>query len=86
MVWPDSSPERRDRTYLPVAQRIKDYREFTLPLDDEELQRQSSRCMDCGVPYCHSGCPIHNIIPDFNELVSEEQWQQALDVLHATNN
>lgn len=78
--------ERRDRTYLPVAERVGNFREFTRPLDDEELQRQSTRCMDCGVPYCHSGCPIHNVIPDFNELVSESEWRRALDVLHATNN
>ncbi len=78
--------ERRDRTYLPVAERVGNFREFTQPLDEEELHRQSTRCMDCGIPYCHSGCPIHNVIPDFNELVSESEWRRALDVLHATNN
>jgi glutamate synthase (NADPH/NADH) small chain len=78
--------ERRDRTYLPVVERLNHYGEFTLPLGEEELTRQSSRCMDCGVPYCHLGCPVDNIIPDFNELVSEGDWRRAIDVLHSTNN
>ncbi len=78
--------DRKDRTYLPVIERVANYNEFVVPLEDEELTRQSSRCMDCGIPYCHSGCPIHNIIPDFNELVSEDKWREALEVLHSTNN
>ncbi|MDF1594976.1 MAG: glutamate synthase subunit beta [Acidimicrobiia bacterium] len=78
--------ERRDRTYLPVVERVQNYKEFTIRLEADELRNQSARCMDCGVPYCHAGCPIHNIIPDFNELVSDDQWRQALDVLHSTNN
>ena len=78
--------ERHDRTYLPVTDRVGHYREFTLPLDGDELRRQSARCMDCGIPYCHQGCPVDNIIPDFNELVSEGDWKRAIEVLHSTNN
>lgn len=78
--------ERRDRTYLPVVERIQHYGEFTIPLHEDELARQSARCMDCGVPYCHQGCPVDNIIPDFNQLVSEGDWRKAIDVLHSTNN
>ena len=78
--------ERRDRTHLPVVERLQHYGEFTLPLSEGELKRQSSRCMDCGVPYCHHGCPVDNIIPDFNELVSDGDWRRAVDILHSTNN
>src|SRR3990170_1556776 len=78
--------ERRDRTYLAVGDRIQHYDEFTVPLDPEELHRQAARCMDCGTPYCHVGCPVDNIIPDWNELVAEDKWREAIDVLHSTNN
>ena len=70
----------------PVPERIKHYREFLTVLPAEELRNQGARCMDCGVPFCHTGCPLGNIIPDFNDLVYRDQWQQALDRLHATNN
>ncbi len=70
----------------PVEQRLKHYREFTQSLDGDSLRKQGARCMDCGVPFCHQGCPLGNIIPEWNHLVSVEQWQQALKVLHSTNN
>ncbi|MFO1127348.1 MAG: glutamate synthase subunit beta [Rhodospirillales bacterium] len=77
---------RRDRPYEPIAQRIKHWREFVLPLADAELSRQGARCMDCGIPFCHNGCPVNNIIPDWNDLVFHGEWRAALDVLHSTNN
>ncbi len=77
---------RKDRTYAPVAQRVTHYNEFALPLADDALKSQGARCMDCGIPYCHNGCPVNNVIPDFNDLVYRGQWRQALDTLHATNN
>ncbi len=77
---------RQDRHYHPVEERIKHFREFVIPLTDEEASRQGARCMDCGIPYCHSGCPINNIIPDWNDLVYQNKWQEALAVLHSTNN
>jgi len=77
---------RQDRQYKPAAERIQHYDEFIIPLSQEELNAQGSRCMDCGIPYCHRGCPVHNIIPDWNDLVYRGQWQQALQVLHSTNN
>jgi glutamate synthase (NADPH/NADH) small chain len=78
--------DRRDRAYRPVAERVKDWLEFTEPLGPSEVARQAERCMDCGVPFCHSGCPVNNLIPDWNDLVSREQWQAALERLHLTNN
>ena len=78
--------ERRDHGYLPVEERIKEHDEFVLPLSDGELAKQGARCMDCGIPFCHSGCPVNNIIPEWNDLVYKDQWRQALDVLHSTNN
>ncbi|TXT26036.1 MAG: glutamate synthase (NADPH/NADH) small chain [Gallionellaceae bacterium] len=71
---------------LPVANRLKNYREFVLHLNDEQAQTQGARCMDCGIPFCSSGCPVNNIIPDWNDLVYRGNWQQALEVLHSTNN
>ncbi|MDQ6916809.1 MAG: glutamate synthase subunit beta [Pseudomonadota bacterium] len=71
---------------LPVEERVRSYREFILTLKDEEAAAQSARCMDCGIPFCQSGCPINNIIPDWNDLVYRHQWRHALDVLHSTNN
>jgi len=77
---------RRDRAYKPVEERIRHFREFVIPLSEEELQTQGARCMDCGIPFCHQGCPVNNIIPDWNDLVYRGDWQRALQVLHSTNN
>ncbi len=77
---------RKDRSYQPVGERIHNFKEFVISLTDEEAGKQGARCMDCGIPYCHNGCPINNIIPDFNDLVYQNQWREALDVLHSTNN
>src|SRR4030088_1786449 len=71
---------------LPVDERVKNYREFILALKDDEATRQGARCMDCGIPFCQSGCPVHNIIPDWNDLVYRHQLRNALEVLHSTNN
>jgi len=78
--------DRQDRAYRPVAERLKHWREFTEPLPDSELRLQAERCMDCGVPFCHTGCPVENLIPDWNDLVTAGQWRAALDSLHRTNN
>jgi glutamate synthase (NADPH/NADH) small chain len=78
--------ERRDRGYDPPAQRLKTWKEFVHPLPQGELQRQAARCMSCGIPYCHQGCPVNNQIPDFNDLVYRDQWRAALDNLQSTNN
>ncbi len=77
---------RQDEGSLPVEERVKDYREFVQHLSDEQAAIQGARCMDCGVPFCTSGCPVNNIIPDWNDLVYRGNWKQALDVLHSTNN
>ena len=77
---------REDRTYDDPAERLKHYREFTVPHEPSALQKQAARCMNCGIPYCHNGCPVNNIIPDWNHLVYEDDWKNALDVLHSTNN
>ena len=78
--------ERVDERNKPVEQRLKDYKEFTIPLEEKDLQKQGSRCMDCGIPFCHSGCPLGNLIPDFNDLIYKGEWKKALDILHSTNN
>ncbi|HET9578396.1 MAG TPA: glutamate synthase subunit beta [Usitatibacter sp.] len=78
--------ERRDRPYVPAAERIKFFKEFVRALPDEEMSRQGARCMDCGIPFCQTGCPVNNIIPDWNDLVYRGHWRDALDVLHSTNN
>jgi len=78
--------ERLDRTSRPVAQRIAQWSEFVEPLPVDEVRRQAERCMDCGIPFCHTGCPVGNFIPDWNELVSSDQWKSALERLHRTNN
>jgi len=78
--------ERQDRSYRPVTDRIGHYREFVVPLPEESMRQQGARCMNCGIPYCHGGCPINNIIPDWNDLVYRGRWREALDVLHSTNN
>ena len=77
---------RHDRAYAPVEQRLKHYHEFVIPLSDAELAKQGARCMDCGIPFCHQGCPVNNIIPDWNDLVYRGDWQRAIEVLHSTNN
>ncbi len=77
---------RLSEGYLPVAERLKNYHEFVLHLSDGQAQTQGARCMDCGIPFCSSGCPVNNIIPDWNDLVYHGNWKQALDVLHSTNN
>ncbi len=78
--------QRIQEASLPVAERVKSYREFVLALADEEASKQGARCMDCGIPFCQSGCPISNVIPDWNDLVYRKDWRAALDVLHTTNN
>jgi glutamate synthase (NADPH/NADH) small chain len=78
--------ERNDRPYEKVEARLKTWKEFILPLPPAEVSRQGARCMDCGIPFCHNGCPVNNLIPDWNELVRRDRWQDALDVLHSTNN
>ena len=70
----------------PVDERVRDWREVYLPQSSETLQQQGSRCMDCGIPFCHQGCPLGNLIPDWNDLVYRDRWQTALERLHATNN
>jgi glutamate synthase (NADPH/NADH) small chain len=78
--------ERRERGYDKPAERLKSWREFTHALPDGELKRQAARCMSCGIPFCHQGCPVNNQIPDWNDLVYRDQWRVALDNLHSTNN
>ncbi len=78
--------DRRDRDYLDPKERLKNYREFVIQPDESTLAGQASRCMNCGIPYCHNGCPVNNMIPDWNHLVYEADWKRALDNLHSTNN
>ena len=78
--------KRADEGYKSVDQRVKNYNEFTVPLSDKEITEQGSRCMDCGIPFCHSGCPLGNLIPDFNHMVHQGEWQKASWILHSTNN
>jgi glutamate synthase (NADPH/NADH) small chain len=87
--------ERHDRKYAPVADRVKDFREFVIPLSEKDTRDQAARCMDCGIPYCHGtgsvapgtpGCPVNNQIPDFNDLVYNGNWEEAARNLHSTNN
>ena len=78
--------KREVESYDKVSDRIKHYKEFTQPLASEELQKQGGRCMDCGVPFCHSGCPLGNLVPDFNDKVYQGRWQEAAKLLHSTNN
>jgi glutamate synthase (NADPH) small chain len=77
---------RHEHGYAPVAERITHFRDFIAPLPEPQVREQAARCMDCGIPYCHQGCPVHNIIPDWNDLVYRGNWREALDVLHSTNN
>ncbi|WP_430411205.1 glutamate synthase subunit beta [Kordia sp.] len=78
--------KREDEGYQVPAERIKNYKEFTIALETEKLQNQGARCMDCGIPFCHSGCPLGNLIPDFNDKVYRGKWKEAAEILHATNN
>ncbi len=78
--------ERKDRPYEKVEKRLKNWKEFVLPLPSAEIGRQGARCMDCGIPFCHNGCPVNNLIPDWNDLVRRDRWQDALEMLHSTNN
>ncbi len=77
---------RQDETNNKVAERLTHYKEFTVPLDEQDIKKQGSRCMDCGIPFCHSGCPLGNLIPDFNDMVHKGEWKKASEILHATNN
>jgi glutamate synthase (NADPH/NADH) small chain len=78
--------DRQEQKYQPAGDRIRHYREFTLPLEDRDVEKQAARCMDCGVPYCHTGCPVNNQIPDWNDLVYGKDWEEAARNLHSTNN
>jgi glutamate synthase (NADPH/NADH) small chain len=78
--------DRRDRKYLPASDRVRNYREFTIPLGEEGTRDQAARCMNCGIPYCHTGCPVNNQIPDWNDLVYLGNWEEASRNLHSTNN
>jgi glutamate synthase (NADPH/NADH) small chain len=78
--------DRQDSGYSPVAERLKHWREFVLPHQEGELKGQAARCMNCGIPFCHNGCPVNNMIPDWNHLVYESDWREALANLHSTNN
>jgi glutamate synthase (NADPH/NADH) small chain len=77
---------RQSERNLPAEERVKNYKEFILHLSDEEAKVQGARCMDCGIPFCNSGCPVNNIIPDWNDLVFKQNWEEAIKVLHSTNN
>ncbi|MGN3974511.1 glutamate synthase subunit beta [Tsuneonella sp. SYSU-LHT278] len=78
--------ERKDRVYAEPKERVRHYKEFVVPHPEPDLRLQAARCMDCGIPYCHSGCPVNNLIPDWNHLVYEGDWKNALENLHSTNN
>src|ERR1700739_813825 len=81
MEFPRETPTRR-----PIPERVHDYLEVYNPMPDEKLKAQGARCMDCGVPFCHQGCPLGNLIPDWNDLVYQDHWKMAIERLHATNN
>ncbi|MBC7625222.1 MAG: glutamate synthase subunit beta [Aeromicrobium sp.] len=78
--------QRLSEASIAPAERVKNYQEFVLHLSDVEAKQQGARCMDCGIPFCQTGCPVNNIIPDFNDLVFRQNWREALDTLHSTNN
>jgi glutamate synthase (NADPH/NADH) small chain len=78
--------DRQERKYAPAADRVRHYNEFIIPLSDEGTRNQAARCMDCGIPYCQSGCPVNNQIPDWNDLVYNNRWEEASRNLHSTNN
>ena len=77
---------RARQAYRPVAERVRDWKQVMAPLPEDELRKQGARCMDCGIPFCHQGCPLGNLIPDWNDLVYRDQWREAIERLHATNN
>jgi glutamate synthase (NADPH) small chain len=77
---------RHDRGYEPAGDRVRHFREFVIPMEPAAVSKQGARCMDCGIPYCHNGCPVNNIIPDWNDLVYRGEWERASEVLHSTNN
>ena len=78
--------ERSGQHYRDPSERVKDYREFLVPKSAEEVGAQGARCMECGIPFCHNGCPLGNLIPDWNDLVYHDRWHDAIRQLHATNN
>ena len=78
--------KREVEAYRPTEERIKNYNEFTIKMDEKSIKDQGARCMDCGIPFCHSGCPLGNLIPDFNDKVYKGKWKDAASILHATNN
>jgi glutamate synthase (NADPH/NADH) small chain len=78
--------DRKVESYKPVEERVQNYKEFTVPMVEKELKDQGARCMDCGIPFCHSGCPLGNLIPDFNDAVYRGKWEKASRILHSTNN
>ena len=78
--------QRLSEGQIAIAERLKNYREFVLHLSDADAKIQAARCMDCGIPFCSNGCPINNIIPDWNDLVYRQDWRNAMEVLHSTNN
>jgi len=78
--------ERKDETNKAVNERVSNYNEFTVPLSKDNITKQGSRCMDCGIPFCHSACPLGNLIPDFNDMVHRGEWKKASWILHTTNN
>ncbi|MDP5081678.1 MAG: glutamate synthase subunit beta [Winogradskyella sp.] len=78
--------KRQDESYVAPEKRIENYKEFTIPLEEDKLKDQGARCMDCGIPFCHSGCPLGNFIPDFNDKVYKGKWKEAAEILHKTNN
>jgi len=77
---------RSDENNVDIKERISNYNEFTIPLPKDKIKEQGSRCMDCGIPFCHSSCPLGNLIPDFNDMVHQEEWESALEILQSTNN
>jgi glutamate synthase (NADPH/NADH) small chain len=78
--------ERIEEGYKPVPERLTNFKEFVIGLDDAQANKQAARCMDCGTPFCNNGCPVNNIIPDFNDMVYRGDWKAAIDTLHSTNN
>ena len=78
--------DRQERTFEPASDRVRHFREFVVPVSEADIARQAARCMDCGIPYCHTGCPVNNQIPDWNDLVYDSDWEGAAENLHSTNN
>jgi glutamate synthase (NADPH) small chain len=78
--------KRAKQPYRPIAERLKDWKQVMRPYPDDELKKQGARCMDCGIPFCHQGCPLGNVIPDWNDLIFRGRWEEAIDRLHETNN